>query len=287
MKSFINKNILGVSLIIGFISLFLFYYPVSAAEKKLESALKEATDQADTISDIINNQDLSAEEKEQKELSARSEALSKILDLTVLENNDLENNLNSFKNLNKNLRDLRDKLLNVLSENKKVYDLIQERLDKASSSEEIRQLAVDFKNWRSLVYKPKTEKITAFNLVVQEKNIIAMAQDRINKINNDFDNLREAQMVKKELLYNLLETANGKIDKASALENQAESLMILTIKRDLFPQNLSLFERFQVKLLSKETKPIQSLIEDSHQNIKEAYKIFIDLSRAIKELINN
>src|SRR3989338_7062184 len=167
---------------------FFFVLPSAYAEENLQSTLKEVAEKVGAIEDAKNS-------SLKEELVARKEALSKIFDLTLLEDGDLKKKLNSFKNLTEPQSKLKDSLIEGMEENQNIYLEIQKRLLEADSVEKVKQLAIDFKNWRNLVYNPKIEKIVSFNLVFQGKNIIAIAQNRLDKIQGELEKINSEDLI--------------------------------------------------------------------------------------------
>ena len=273
MKKISKKFQMVIFASLMFSGLFLAWKPIYA-EENLKSALKEAVKKAEEISEIKNNGSLSEKDREEKELAVRKEALNTIFNLTILENNDLKNKLESLKNLNEKQEKTRSFLLQSLKENENSFEEMGNRLREAGTQEEVKQLAADFKNWRNLAYNPKTEKITAFNLVFQGKNIIAVANSRLNKIWEDLNEINGADF---EWVGSLLDKAELKIKKSEDLNLSAEKLIIQEINKD---KSWFLFK----KLFYKNQIPaVKLLMEESGQNIKDAYQIFIELGKALKE----
>ena len=148
------------------------------------------------LAEVKKDADLTEQEKEQKEIQARAEALNKVLSLTLLEDEDLKNKLNNLKDLNAENEKTRDALLGLLEENKNVYGTIRDRLVDDITPSEVKELAKDFKDWHTLVYIPKTENIVAFTLVFQEKTILNLTGNRLEKIKLDLEKLEK---IEKEL----------------------------------------------------------------------------------------
>lgn len=272
----INLKLQAIALGSLLLASLFFPWKPSYAETSLKSALKEAVEKAEKISEIKNNEYLSEEQREGMEIAARKEALEKILNLTILENQDLENKLSAFKNLNEKREEIKNYLLQLLQENENSYREIENRLAEIKNLEEIKQLASDFKNWRNLVYNPRTEKIIYFNLVFQGRNNVATANSRLNKIREDLNKLNGNNNF--EWAENLLNKAHLKIIKAENINLSAEGLVIQEI--DKGKGNWS----FIKKLFSKNQIPtIKLLVEESNQNIKDAYQIFIELGKALRE----
>lgn len=263
---FAKKKLTMVSVSLVFLG-FLFILPSASAEENLQSALKEVAEKVGAIEEAKNS-------SLKEELAARKEALSKIFDLTLLEDKDLKKKINSLKNLTETQSELKDSLIAGMEENQNAYLEIKKRLSEANSVEEVKQLAIDFKNWRNLVYNPKIEKIVSFHLVFHGKNIIAVAKNRLNKIKGELEKINSEDLI---WIENLLEKAELKIKKSENLNLAAENLIVWEIGKE---ENLSFFK----KLFYKNQIPaVKSLIEESARNLKDAYSIFIEIGKAAKE----
>ena len=180
MKKFLIGNLFFNYLFLCLIAGGLFFNALNVyAQEELKSALKDVAGKINKLAEVKKDADLTEQEKEQKEIQARAEALNKVLSLTLLEDEDLKNKLNNLKDLNAENEKTRDALLGLLEENKNVYGTIRDRLVDDITPSEVKELAKDFKDWHTLVYIPKTENIVAFTLVFQEKTILNLILSRL------------------------------------------------------------------------------------------------------------
>ena len=266
--SFKNKEkiLTAISAVLAFLG-FLFILPSAYAEGNLQSVLREVAEKVGAIGEIKNNLFLNAEERGAKELQARKDALLKIFDLTLLEDGDLKEKLIGVKNLNESEKKLRDNLIASLEENGNAYSEMKNRLEDADSIEKVKQLAIDFKNWRSLVYNPKVEKIISFTLVSLEKNILETANQRLEKIKSDLEKLEGAKLIKKEETAGLLKKSIASLNRANELNHQAKLILLKNLNED------------------EEAPAIKSLVEESLKEIRITYKIFIEIGNLVKARI--
>ena len=255
---------------------FLFILPSAYAEENLQSMLKEVAEKVGAIEDVKNNLSLNEEDKKTKELQTRKDALSKIFDLTLLEDNDLKKKLAGIKNLNESEKKIKINLIANLEENGNAYSEMKSRLKEANSIAAVKQLAIDFKNWRNLVYNPKVEKIISFTLVFQQKKTLDTAQQRLEKIKLDLEKLEGAKLIKMEETANLLNKAGNGLSRANELNKQAELIFLKNINEDDLRQNDAQIE---------EAATPKTLVEESLKEIKNAYKIFIDIGNLVKAKI--
>src|SRR3989344_5933246 len=247
----------------------------------LKSTLREVAEKIEEISAIKNNESLDKEEREKRELRARTEALAKIFELTLLEDNDLKNRLLVLKNLTDEQIKIKDALLKLLGENKNAYDELRPRLESAVILNQIKQLAADFKNWRRSVYNPKVEKILSFSLVFQQKNTLNIAENRLKKIQSDLQRLEDAS--------SLLRKAIQELNQAKNLNRQAEELVTKILAEEFFQitPNLDLTNIDNPDELKLSNSPsVKSLIEESLKHIKTAYRLFLDIGKIVREKLS-
>ena len=299
MKRLISQKItlIASSLLIG--GLFL---PISSLRAEdLPSALKEVTEKVSAISDAAENQTLPEDEKEREEVRIRKEALSKIFDLTLLEDKDLKNKLSNVEKLTPEQEIIREKLLAMIDENANAYAEMRSRLANLTAVEEIKQLALDFKDWRTAVYNPKFEKIVSFSLVFQERAILATASGRFKKIMLDIERLEAAKLLKKEDLKDIIEKITGTLQLAEQLNSQADKLITKTLAEELKTSGTALIISTKATSLTtpaasttetaasktKNLKPpsVKALVEESLGQVRTSYKLFLEMAKLIKSKI--
>lgn len=271
------------------------------AENDLKSVLKEVAGKIEEISELKNNPSLDGETKEKRELQARKEALEKIFNLTLLENQDLKDKLAATQNLNGDQKKIQKALLGQLAENENAYKEMRNRLETIETVKEVKQSAVDFKNWRAAVYNPKVEKIVSFTLAFQQKNALETAANRLEKIKADLKKLEDAQIIKKEDTASLLKKAGASLNEAENLNKKAGDLATEILTEELFPfkpqTNLTQTNPEEIQLTSsnqinsktspKEAPSVKALIEESLKQIKTTYRIFIEIGKLAREKINS
>jgi hypothetical protein len=203
-----------------------------------------------------------------------------------LEDQDLKNRLLVLKNLTDEQIKIKDALLKLLEENKNAYDELRSRLENAVTLEKIKQLAVDFRNWRRNVYNPKVEKILSFSLVFQQRNTLGIADNRLKKIQSDLRRLEDSGIIKKEDTASLLKKAVQELNQAKDLNKQAEELVTKILAEEFFPiapnsDLTNINNPDELKLSS--SLSVKSLIEESLKHIKTAYRLFLDIGKIVRE----
>lgn len=285
----LKKNIAKIFSVLIFSGLFLNFQP-AFAQTSLRSLLKEVAERVEEIFEVKNNQSLNEEEKAKRELEVRKEALSKIFDLTLLEDKDLKNRLLALKDLNEKQKRIQAALVGLLSENENAYQEMRQRLEGADSLKAVKQLAADFKIWRHNVYNPKVEKILSFTLIFQQKKTLAIANDRLKKIKSDLARLEDAKIIQEEDTASLLKKAVAALQKAGDLNNQAEVLVAAILYEEFFPSapdpsQKEIDNPEEIKLGS--AKSVKNLVEESLKEIRTAYRLFIDIGKVVREKISS
>ena len=239
--------------------------------------------------------EISPAEKLKQNTEQKRNALAKIFDLTLLEDQDLKTRLNNLKNLTPAEETAKNALLNLFEENVGSYQVMRKRLARANDSGGIKELALDFKEWRKAVYKPKVEKIVTFTLIFQEKNILAMAAERLEKIKSDLEKLESAKLIKKDDTENLLADAETSLQQAQLLNAQARNGFLALAMKELknyfgTSTQAILLELKESSKDSPDDKTAKSLspkelAEETLKEIRQLYKIFIDIGRLAKNKI--
>jgi hypothetical protein len=249
------------------------------AKEHLSTNLKEVLGKVTEISTIASDETLTDTEKQQKELAARKEALVKIFELTLLEDQDLKTRLSNLQELKPEYEEMRELLLNVFTENENAYRVMNKRLNEAKQIEDVKQLATDFKNWRNAVYNPKVDQILSFVLVFQQEKTLRIARDRFQKIQSDLDKLTAAKRIKKEDVADLLQKSLLHLSLAEEFHARAQRTVITAIRQELIAADEQTKE-----ILTEEKQPsAKELIAKSIEQIKLTYKDFISIGKVVRE----
>lgn len=270
-KNKIISAILTASLFIG-----LSFAPAQGQET-LKVVLKEILDGLNQIEKIKKDPSLDKEKRSSKETLARKEVLLKIFELTLLENEDLKLRLLELDNLEEKTDKIRNGLLISLKENERVFELLRERFAdiQTLSSFRTEQLAVDFKNWRSLVYNPKAERAVAFISIFQQKKIMSTAQGRLDKIKTELEQLGVAALAEWAETKELLQKAEAQLREAEIFNTQAERITFSMLASKLF------FIATTGDSITLAT--IKTLSNESWQRVQAAYGFFKQIGESAKE----
>lgn len=248
----------------------------SHAQESFQSAIREIAGRIGTLLMLRKNTEISPEEKIRKEISARKEAVQKIFDLTKMEQADLLNRLSGLKDLNEQQENMRDTLTEFVKENSNGLAEIQKRLDESETLEDIKQLAGDFKNWRTLVYNPKTEKVVAFTFVFQGKNILSVADDRLERVKKDIADYQNSLKENDQKAEKILRKAETDIKEAHELNSQARNIIMIALSNSLLPVKNS---KISDKELARDISNSKAFTEKAMQHIRSAYSEFLELGK--------
>ncbi|MEK9170570.1 MAG: hypothetical protein AAB674_02895 [Patescibacteria group bacterium] len=284
----LSKNRVKLSIAAVFITGLFFNLSPASAQELLKNTLGEIYGKIEKIDKIQENQILSNEEKDIQETEARKDALLKILEITISENNDLKDKLESFNNLPENEQKIKEALIKSLEENLSAYQVIENRLAEIETAIQAKQLASDFKNWRALVYNPKTEKITAFISVLRQKEAVETAKGRLQNIEKNIEKIETAKIFKKGDSEEILKKAADGIENAEIMNDKAEKMIVEILNQELFQKNGFLNKLAIKNIFAKEkTTPtaVRQYVGDSLKQLQITYQIFLDISRLAKEKI--
>lgn len=248
------------------------------AQESMQSMLMGIVGRITSLLNIGGNKELSPEQKLQQELQTRKDAVSEIYDLTLAEQNDLLARLAALDNLTATQEKMRSALKNKLTENESSFNQIRDRLRSVATIEDVKQLAADFKNWRTLVYDQKAGNVAAFTFVFQENGIITTAKQRLEKISKDLSG-RKSSPAEADTL---LEKAAEDLKDAEDLHNQAkiQIMVALTDQADLTGSKI--INRAVTDEIAASMTDARNFTEQSFQGISDAYRIFLEIGRIIK-----
>ena len=163
--------------------------------------------------------------------------------------------------------------------------MIENRLAEIETAIQAKQLASDFKNWRALVYNPKTEKITAFISVLRQKEAVETAKGRLQNIEKNIEKIETAKIFKKGDREEILKKAADGIENAEIMNDKAEKMIVEILNQELFQKNGFLNKLAIKNIFAKEkTTPaaVRQYVGDSLKQLQITYQIFLDISRLAK-----
>jgi len=229
-------------------------------------------------------------EEEQK---LRLEIFTKVINLSLKEVEDIINQLNALKNLNEPETALLDQLLEKFNGFLQFYNEQKENLAPTAELDlaTIKKLAQDFKDWRENTYLPIFDTATDFLLINQQKAILEMTEKRYQKISLDVAKLKKANLKGIDQLEKYLNQAADLIEAAKTIwqETQDNFWQVTTATSTATSTIASVATSTATSsaVTTEENQPlsIKNLIRDSLNKIKEAYRIFIEMSNLVRKLL--
>ncbi len=272
------------------------------AQENLQAPLKEVSNKVEELIELKDDNTLSDQEKEQKEIQVRKEALEKILDLSLIETKNLTDKLNSLELSSDDQIAIKEKFIEILSNNTQFSTDLKSKINQDSINlEGIKAMAQEYKDWREVNYNPYIKKITVFILTFQEKQVLKTANTRLDKIMSDIKKLEDLKIIKKDDTLKFITNSTKNLSDAQILNNDAETKIVSIIKKEIIeaasttPETVMAVSSLTIqstpspeiatstiKTISDE-ESAQSLVENSLQEIKNAYTNFINISVLVSQ----
>ena len=273
-KSHLNRSIASALIVAG---LFL---PASKsyAQESFQSTFRGIAGKISMFLTFKKSAENSPEERIDREVRTRKESVQKIFDLTKLEQADLLNRLSNLKDLNDQQEKMRATLTEFVKENNNGLNEIQSRLENAENLEDMKRLAADFKDWRALVYNPKTEKVVAFSFVFQGKNILSVAEERLANVKSDLSDYQSALKEQDEKSENTFRKAESNIKEAEELNSQARNLIMIALDNSLLQVKNT---KSTDKEIARDIADSKTFTEKAMQNIRSAYDEFLEIGKIV------
>lgn len=198
----------------------------------------------------------------------RKNALLTIIDLTLLEIQDLEKQLNALKDLEMRFADMRNDFLIQLDNHTKYLESVEKILNtEGFTMDSIKKLAQELKDWRENEYAQTVKNIIDFLLTFHNQAVLKIADNRFYKITVDLKRFKAAKLIETGTLEPLLAKAGENLREARALNNEA----------------LSLLATSTTPIIVSGT--IQELVQQSLNEIKSAYKLFFQMSALVRKML--
>ncbi len=288
-------------------------FPLGAAEAetKLETKLEGVKGQVESL---VTAKD----EKSGSELALRIETFKKVLEFSVSETKGLKLKLLALEDLSEKEKAWREAMIEELN-NALAYYEDEKKLTENTAEmtlNEIKTIAADFKDWRDKTYLPVAEKINELLLIRQEEAAIETAESRWQKIDEDIKKLEKAKIKGVEELRNMLTDAGTLIGEGENLNREANGLFwesysylttddasnttstpemaeVLTISiksgaattSSSTNQSATSTNESASSTLSVQPPSIKGLVGDSLTRVKDAYRIFIEMSNLVRKLL--
>lgn len=273
---------------------------VNAQSETVKSAREEVQASADKLT-AVQEENLTAEEKAEKETALKKEALGKIIALTVLEAEELKNKIESLTDIEAEFLILRDDFLNKLA-------VFPEYLDDFTAAHEasfdlvpLEKLAGDFQAWRAASYDPEVKKMVDFIIVFQSKNLLRVADQRFTKISVELKKIKlPFGKTRSDIWLNLnqaaLNLSEARIANAQAMvllleylpkTEPADKTEVKTETKEEISDKISLLTSDDPSPANEpvEDKPtVRDAVQKSILGLRFAYENFIALAELFKKL---
>ncbi len=246
------------------------------------SAVTSARDALKTsVNELVSAKDGNEKDadREAKKLAAAKETVKKAAELGISEIVTLEKKLKNLEieklvtdDYTFDAVDVHDKLAAGLAEGKSYQKTLLRNIDIAATQEDIQRIAGELQKWRDDFYTPIVKKIFSIDLVLRQKNIVTMGNNRFEKILNDLHKLKNAKLIALEPFDALLRQATGNQKTAVALHEEATQLLLAKLRSG----NETI-----------DNQRITNLVEQSFGSVRKMYKQFMEINKLVKEMLDN
>lgn len=289
-----KKTIKTSFLLITALGLFYFLNSTAlAAEKTCNEQIEEKLNDLLLIKDDLK---LSEEKKLNLEFESKKILLDSVISCSIKELEEIKlelNNLRKLENEDGKIREIFILKIEELSEFfKEKNDIFKEI---KNDQEKTKELAKEILDWRQNTYSPFIKKVVNFTYLFKQKNIIGIAEVRLNKISSS---LKKMLSIENKEINDLLLSSSKKITSASELNNKAYSLINEDFKKMVEEQTAT----STPELLISNEQPVEKnieetdkeeekesadkLIKESLDKIKEAYQDFFKISKIVEKILN-
>lgn len=266
----------------------------SGVQKALENA-------KETIDNLVSAKD----DKKPEELLLRVKTLEQAFDLSIVETKDARAKLDGLNDLEKNEAVWRDTKLQELEAATNYFETQRGNVEDNSkdiTAAEIKKIAEDFKTWRDENYLPTLNEVHDYFLIDQQTKTIEKAKTRAQKIDEDVKKLEKSKVKNIVSARKLLKNANTLITESQTINDDARTMFFDTFINSSTSTATSSDETVATIKTKTETKnivdatstvasenpqpeSIRDLVKDSSSKIRDAYKIFIDMSSLVRRLL--
>ncbi len=216
----------------------------------------------------VDSANLAPEEK----LAKAKEDLTKALDLSLKKVESLKTRLNEL-NFPPESREqeLKTQALKELDDYARYYNETKGHLDKATSLDEVKELARQVKEYRDTTYTSGVEKIVKFISVFYNEEILGVANDRRDKIEGDIKKLDKFGVIKEGDFRKKLDETGKLLKEAAELQGDAKQMILSATSTTATTKNKG--------------SSTKEMIEQSFNNVKTVYGIFLELNQEVKKAL--
>lgn len=280
-----------------FVSGITFSLEIRAQSDATKKALEEVRG---SVSTLITVKD----EENPMSIAFRIEAYKKVIDFSIAEAKDLRIKLFNLddKKIGEDVVIWKVKNIEKLDSVIEYYESEKEIIKKNQGSitlEEIKEIAEAFKEKRENLYIPLVNEINDYFLIEQQNRALETTSQRTERVKSDIEKLKKTKIKTKDLekLFSPVESMLGDAkkmnEKASSLffEKYIGPLLIKDVVeileedgKNATSTTTSTIQNVEKKADAEELS-IKDLVKDSFINVKDIYKIFIEMSNLVRKLL--
>jgi len=235
------------------------------------------------------------------EVVSKQQIFYKVTDLFDAELKNLNDNLNGAKiEDNSEFTQKRNEFLKELSDFNNYNKDLKEKISNTGSAEDLKNLAINFKDWREKTYNSQAQIIINFALLLKQKEVSATAIERFGKIEKDIKKLTNLGVEQTQKLNSLLNDSKTKLNLADESFQKAKTILNDYLSASSSQEDIanatstaatstiatSTESATSTLLIASEkqfdTSKFQELIKESFEKIKSAYEIFLEMSALVK-----
>ena len=158
------------------------------------------------------------------------------------------------------------------------YNEMAKRIQNTTTQEEVQAIAGDLESWRNTVYNPGIQIILSIDFILKQKNVIAISNNRFEKILNDLRRLKNNKLVSSLTdLDPLLRQATADQKIAVALGQDGTTLLLQTL------QHLESDDRSTIAATNY--KKIKNVVEQSFVKVRDMYKQFMEINKKVQVML--
>lgn len=271
------SNIGGVAIAIAIMIPMSFALGASDNRSAMDIARDAVKTSVKALVDAKDDTSVSNVDREINKLAAAKETVKKVIAIGLAEVETLTKKLDGLE-IEKLVTDdytfdaekIHDEFASIFVESRAYYRSAGKAIDRAGTLTETQDIAAQIEKWRHESYNPVVQRLFAIDLVLRQRTIVAMGNNRFEKILNDIRKLKNAKLITIESFDVLLRRATADQKIANSLNTDATNLLLAEL-RDA--------------RTSIDTRRIIALIEQSFTRIKNMYKQFLEINKLVKEMI--
>jgi len=214
--------------------------------------------------------------------------------------------------------ELKNGFLQNLEEYAAYYSGMLERAAALENLESVQSLAKEIRDYRDTVYSPGVEGVVEFILVFYSEDVIRTATERFEKISADIEKLETLGLVEEGIFSEKMGVIEGLLGAASDLRMEAKNAVIpaeteeattTTSTEEVVEADATSTDEAEADIEESETpqdqqatsteevvvseevleedspKTPKDLLEESLNNVKESYEIFLEISNSVRETL--